>query len=322
MKVPKAKPKKGGFLQWMLILFFGAMVVAAGTMVFNNYAAPKISSSLGETPEQQALEQQMAQVTEDEIASCNGVASINLLYDDKDSFKLGTDPATTMTIYDPIAKTVADDATSTTVPIKSTLKALLGNSQGTPSTSYFGKEAVVETVCSDQDFQPELSLAGAPTLTVTNDNGVTLNANATDEAMGADSTYFPEITVKAPANAVSSEYGAIVVFEYDATYIQNIESPDLSPSSRGVFLTHSGNFDQFKVFEYDGVLQNGDRDYIGFEVTTTGSAPGADQGNIKIHWLPINKDLNADTFDLITGLYDEDNNAIYLGNTTTTYYSS
>ncbi|MCD6176802.1 MAG: hypothetical protein J7K29_03080 [Candidatus Cloacimonetes bacterium] len=261
---------------------------------------------------------------------CEGISSVKLLYDDKDAYKLGTDPGSVLTIYDPIAMTVADDATSTTGPTLTEYKALAGDNAGTPSSTYFAKELDFETGCDDIHIQPKLYKAGAPTLTFVNDNGITQNSDTNDEAMDASSSYTPELTIKAPADECSSVYGAYVVAEYDATYIKSVTPVSgLTDADVGVYIAHttnqseSGNdFDQYKVMKYSGKLCDGAKDTVSFKVETTSSTPGEDAGNIQVYWLPINKDLNADTYALITGIYDEDNNAIYIGNTSAYYYGA
>ena len=262
--------------------------------------------------------------------SCDGIASVKLLYNDINAFKTGTDPGNKLEILSPSLIQVADDATSTTGPVMTEFSALAGNTAGTPLSGYFAKPITFETVCSDVNIQPELKPASAPTITVTNDNGKTVNSDTNHEAMDASSTYSPCITVKAPAEACSSEYGAIVAFEYDATYVNKLDSSDLSSTSSGFQVAHetnhsgSGkNLDQYKVMQFNGELCDGDKVDICFDVTTTSSAVGEDQGNVKIHWYPLNYDLDADDYTIIgPAIYDEDNNIISQGNTTARYYTA
>ncbi len=334
----KMENRKGAG-QIILGIFVVALiaVLAMGTGMW--FAGDKGSSQPGTYMNIPTTSGGNTQVTDKELAavnaqkdmtSCSGIASVKILYDDKNGYTLGTDPATNMTIYDPVKKLVADDATSTNVPVLSTFKGLAANHQGTPSSTYFGSEVSFSTVCADKDFQPELFEASAPTITIVNDNGVTLNSDSNHETADADSEYTAYLTIKAPAKKCSAVYGAAVVFEYDATYVRSIASTDLVDYSETLNIAHvsnqsgSGlNFDQYKIMKFEGDLCNGGKvDDIGFTIHTTGSAPGEDQANVKIHWLPLNKDLNVDTYEVITGLYDEDNTAIYLGNTTSYYYTA
>jgi len=315
------KCKKGMASIWIIALvLIGGFFLLGGMSGIGDFfsVAPSVEES---------------QVTQKELSSCDGVASVNVLFDDKNTYKIGTDPATNMTIFEKdgaqFSKTVVDDSTSTTVDVLSSYKALAGNYLGTPSTSYFGKVVNFDSVCSDVDQQTKLIQAGAPTITLVGDDGVTKNADATHDTNDADSSYSPTMTVKAPADKCSSEYGAFVVFESDATYIQTVDSSDLVDEDTGIYIAHTTNhsatgldMDQYKVMKYEGKLCDGDKADITFSLETTSSTPGEDQANIKIHWLPINYDLNADNLELINGIYDEDNNAIFLGNTTATYYTS
>lgn len=266
-----------------------------------------------------------------EALSCDGIASVNALLDDLNFYKIGTDPASHLSIYekngDDFKKVVADDATSTSVPVLSSFKGLAGNNIGTPKAGYFAEEVEFSSVCSDVDIQPKLRPSSAPTITVVNDNGITANSDSNHETVAASSTYTPCFTVKAAAESCGSRYGSVVIFEYDASYITKIDSSDLSGSGSGFFFPHTTNhsasgldMDQYKVMKYEGMLCDGDKTEVCFDVTTGSSNPGEDQGNVRIHWRPINKDIDADEYTLITGIYDEDNNDITTANTTATWY--
>jgi len=267
--------------------------------------------------------------------SCDGIASVYALYNDINAYKAGTDPNNTLTIYSKIGddnfvlKTVADDATTTKADVLSKYKALAGNNLGTPISSYFAEEIEFSTVCSDVDIQPMLKPASAPTLTIVNDNGVTSNSDANHQLADGSETYTPCITVKAPTEACSSRYGAIVAFEYDATYVSQISSSDLVNTDSSFFAAHDTNhsatgldMDQYKLMKYSGELCNGKKVEICFDVKMTSATSEEDQGNVKVHWYPINKDLDADELTIITGIYDEDNNVISQGNTTAIYYQA
>lgn len=269
----------------------------------------------------------------DEVKACDGISSINLLADDKNALAIGTDPGTTLTIYEKngvaFSKTVADDATSTAVPVNSKLKILNANTLGAHNKSYFATFDEIETDCVDMDYQPKLYEGGTPTITIVNDNGVTSNADSSAEAMDASSVYTPCMTVKAPADQSASEFGAAVVMAYDATYVQNIDSTDMGSSSEGWFESHLDNLsanhnpDQFEVFKWDGVLRDGDKVEICFDVETTSSTPGEDEAAIQLTWVPLNNDLNADTLEpIMAKMYDEDRNLINVTSATAVYYTS
>ena len=272
-------------------------------------------------------------VEQKEATSCDGISSVYGLYNDINAFKAGTDPSDNLTIFEKdgesFIKVIADDATSTSLDVMSSFRGLAGNNLGTPISSYFAEEVVIDTMCSDIDIQPNLMPASAPTITVVNDNGVQTNSDSNHESADASTTYTPCITVKAPTEACSSRYGAIVAFEYDATYVSQISSSDLANTDSAFLEAHDTNhsatgldMDQFKIMKYSGELCNGKKVEICFDVKMTSSTPGEDQGNVKVHWFPINKDLDADDLTIITGIYDEDNNVISQGNTTATYYTA
>lgn len=318
---------KQGFLPWLVLIIIAAIVGGIFWQIGTGYGN-KLASSVGaETAEQQQAEAAAAGITEQDLASCNGISSVNALYNDFSYFAAATDPGTNLTVYSPIRKTVLDDATSTTVPIKSELRGLAGQlAAGTPSTGYFGQEVDFSTGCADINVQPELFAIGAPTLTFTNDNGVTLNADASAEAMSADTTYSPTLTVKSGSNACSAKYGALVVADYDASYIDNVDSPDLA------FFTgkyrepkqnpSNGTSDVSDVFIYEGELCDGKKVDLTFDVTSHATTSPSEDNGVVFHWYPINKDMNADLNEVVTGIYDDKNNVISYGNSTLEYFVS
>ncbi len=330
------KRKKGGFLKTAVVLGALALIitiiVSVGMSAWNNKAVPFIGSTTGatflETPEAQAKMAEEAGVTDDEIKSCNGVSAINLLYNDFNFYVAGTDPGTNLTTYDPISKSVADDATSSTVPVQSTIKALLGNYNGVHDTTYFGEEVEFNTGCVDLDLQkPKLYEASAPTITWVNDNGVTLNSDTDDEVVVTEGSYSPCVTVKAPSNDCASRHGAVLSMNYDATYVNTIDTSDLvswDGSVRETKLacdncTSDNTFD----FLFEGELCDGDKTEICFDISVSTGTPLEGNANVILNWLPLNKDLDTDNLaSVLTGLYDDKNVAIFLGNTSKEYHTA
>ena len=329
--------QKKGFVAALVPIFAVVGVAAAAIWGYNHFMgdddsedAPALTVTTPGGEEKIVMNPELK-----DAQSCDGISSVNALYNDINAYKIGTDPNNTLSIFEKIGaddfvvKTVADDATSTSVDVLSSYKALAGNNLGTPLSSYFAEEIEFDTVCSDVDIQPRLKPASAPTITVVNDNGVQTNSDSNHETVAASTTYTPCITVKAPTEACSSRYGAIVALEYDATYVSQISSSDLvntdSAFLEGHATNHSGtglDMDQFKIMKYSGELCNGKKVEICFDVKMGSSNPGEDQGNVRVHWFPINKDLDADELTVITGIYDEDNNVISQGNTTAIYYTA
>lgn len=278
--------------------------------------------------------------TDDEgnnIITVNDGSGVVMTFNDKNALQFGTDPSLSMTIFkkdgESEVSTVADDATLS-LSIGAKYDALIGFNGTASSSTYFPKE--VSFTAGDQPFKvgqeasQSVFKAGAPTLSIVNKDAVTKNSDSNDEAMVADTSYKQCITASAPSFQSSSEYGVYVVFEYDATYISKIEPGlNLESASATIQLAHVTNqsgasvdFDQFRVMKFSQTLKNDADVKLCYTTTTMGVNPGEDQGNVLIHWLPISKDLNADNFNLITDIYDEDNNAIYLGNTTIYAYAS
>lgn len=264
--------------------------------------------------------------------SCDGISSVNYLYNDKDFYKITTDPGTNITFYDPLLKTVEDDATSTTVPIKENLKGLAGNTEGVPDGSYFAEEAEVVSACVDiqgEQSQIKLKKAGAPTLTVVGDDGITKLTTSQNETVAASSSYDAYVTVKSPSDECASNHGALIAINYDATYLTDVDS-NLAGSSLGVLEPHTNvrgagddtnTNDQYQVFLYPGELCDGDKDEVKITYTTASTVSNGGT-SMEFKWFPLNKDLDADTGQVITGIYDEDNNIITLGNKSVSIYTS
>lgn len=269
---------------------------------------------------------------------CPNVASINALYNDYNFYKSGTDPASNLTIYAmngaEFKKTVADDATTTTIPTLASFKAVAGTHAGTPSSGYFSEPLEFSTACADLNIQPKLKPSGSPTITITNDNGVTLNTDTNDESIGASATVQPTVTVKAASENCASRHGAYLIADYVASRYSKLSTSDLADGNTLVLLSHNSattnitggdqsiTQDQFKVWLYDGELCNGAKIEPMIKVESSSTQPTEDQ-NIDFYWLSRDIDIDADTYlPLAPAIYDEDNNVIYDVSTNKTYFVS
>ena len=293
---------KKGVANWLLLLV--VLGVIGGAFLYMGGDGPSHFLSFTPTPPEQ-LEVQK---------SCNGVQSVKGNYNSIDRFKAGTDPAGNITIISPIQKTIVDDATSTTLPVQTEFTALAHNNLGTPNANYFAEEYNFKTVCADLDIQPKLSKAEAlSTFSAVNTNGVTLNANSSTgrEDVSASTSYTAKLTLRSPSDACASKYGSVLACEYDATYVTSVSaSSGLNDEAYPVYLSHVlSGADQWKTMYYSGELCNGADDTIAIDYETSASA-GSVTSAINCTWLAVDKDLNADSLTVITGIYDEDNNLI------------
>lgn len=317
------KKAKGQGMMWFMVLGVIAILGAITWAVFLKTPQEAVKPSGVTTPTGQV------------VSTCSGVQSVNALYNDYNRFSASTDPAQNLTIYDPIPKVVADDATSTTVPVLTSFKALAGDTSGVPSGTYFAEEVSFDSVCSDINDPLTglyLSPVGAPTLTLTNDNGVTQNANTAREAVGADSTYSPTLRIKAPSNYCSAKYGGVIVAHYDGTYTASIDSPDVPVyaglEKRTAWNSENATADQKDAFFVAGDLCDGDHIDVSFDITTDPSTGGdTGQGNVRFEWIGLQKDLDTDTARKLLdvnqyGMYDDKSNFIGLGNTSVEYFTS
>lgn len=311
---------------WILV------IIVAGLLFLTPQGREFIGSIGGTSDTGPSTSDLEVEELEQEVLSCDGVQSVNLLFDDKNAYKIGTDPDNNLTIYSPIYKQVTDDATSTTGPVLTTFHALAGqNDMGEPASKYFGKPITFETVCSDLNIQTPLYYVGNLTTTVMCDDGVTINTDSAHETVGASSTYVPCLTIKAPAERCAMVYGAYLVAEYDATYVSKVSAVSgLHDANTAIYKAHDTNhsgveidMDQYKIFEMDEtMLCDGKKlEDICVQVETTASNPGEDQGNVQFHWFAKNYDVDADEFTLIgPAIYDEDNNNIYIGYVNDTWH--
>lgn len=264
---------------------------------------------------------------------CN-VEDVALKYNDLDAYKIGTDPSSVLYIIggDVTPQSLADDG-SLTVPTNAEMTAIAGED----STTYFSEEVTVNTECKDPAYvSVELTKAGAPTVTVINDDGTTKNANSTAgrEDIAADNSYIAEFTVRSSADTCASKYGAVVACEYDATYIQDIEAESVvTDATEAIYLTHGSNaahgggttatFDQWATFEYADELCDGKKDTFSLKYTTTSTTPEMNTGMMNCTWLPKDIDKNEDDFSVIgPAIYDEDNNLIAIGTVSFAHYNT
>lgn len=258
--------------------------------------------------------------------SCSGIASVTNTLSAKNNLRPGT--AVTgeymfITTNGIGAKSVG--ALSGLTPAKSYESLLFHN-----STGYFAEKYDFSTTCSNADATVFAAAPGAPTVSFVNNNGVTLNSVSAAEAVDADQTYTAEITVRAPGAQFSSRHGALLVAEWDKTYVKNVEINGLSLESSPNYLSHTtllntttATGDAFRAFSYNGELKDGAKVTFTFTFETTSETPGANNANIAFHW--VAKDLHIDSRTLeISGpaVEDRDNSFIGLANTTAIYYTS
>ena len=254
-------------------------------------------------------------------AGCGNVEDVLFKWNDFNSYKLGTDPASALFILTGSGvapQSVADDA-SITVPVNALIRGIAGED----STTYFSELYEENVGCSDPftaSKNVQLEQAGAPTITVVNDDGTTKNADtdAGREDVAASNSYVAEFTVRAPADKCSSKYGTIFACQYDATYIQIVEAEsNIDQVGAAIYRTQAshGNatYDQWATFEYPGELCDGAKDTFALKYTTTSTTPTDNAASLNCSWFPKDYDKDEDTYDVIgPSIYDEDNNLISL----------
>lgn len=197
-------------------------------------------------------------------------------------------------------------------------------------TSYFAQVYDFETSCNDETRTVYLASPSAPTVSFVNENGVTLNGASAAEAVDADQTYTGEMTIRAPGNKYSSLHGALIVAEWDKTYVRNVEVNGVSLASLPTYLSHTtllntttATGDAFRTFLYPGEVKDGERVTLTFTYETTSETPGANNANIAFHWIPRNLYIDDETLEIAgPSVEDRDNTFIGLANTTAIFYTS
>jgi hypothetical protein len=262
------------------------------------------------------------QSSPDAVQACNGVSSVLPQYNDFDVYAAGTDPASTLTLYqrdgEPFKKTIADDATSTTLPVRSTFKGVAGTNVGTEKAGYFSELVDLTTTCTDDDVVENLYPASAPTLTVVNSNGITVNSDANDEALAANDKKTITFKAVAPANACSMRHGANLVIMYSSTVFDDINPvtglTDGSQTIRWGY-NQTGNAqaltpNQYAVFDVPGSLCNGEEGTYRVQLEVGGTGPSEDQ-NLEYYWYGKDYTINPETYTLMgPTIYDESGNLI------------
>ena len=255
---------------------------------------------------------------------CESGTSVSLTYNDIDRYTPGSDPgAGNLYVTDgPSSKGTNAEGAITMTPAAS-FSGLAAES----ATAVFSEPVDFQTTCSNMDLEVEVVKAGAPTITLINSNGVTENSDANHEDMGADQEYDFEMTVKAPSKQCASRHGALLVADFDKTFVQSVGVNELSGGATPGYLSHqsaeNSTLDGFTTFVYNGELCNGAKAELTGSIETTSEAIDEGEANIVWHWVPLDYDIDQDTLEILgPAAEDEDSNAITLGNTTQQYYTA
>jgi hypothetical protein len=265
---------------------------------------------------------------------CNSGTSVTGNYNDVDFHKLTTDPDGQIYFVErngkPYKKKNISDDVGLELPVRSTLVGLAN------SSTHFGVKHTVKTGCTDVDIQPVLPKATAPTITVTNDNGVTLNDNSGNaENMSEDTTYGFGLTVKSAADSCASgPLGALVICSVDKTYTDELTlsgtTDDGLPSSKFAKTDYSNPYangtltlDGQYIFHYDGALCDNDKWEPDLEFTTSSTNFSSIQNvSILCEWVPMNYYLDTDTEEIKTGAENDRSVQFGLANQTFVIYGT
>lgn len=261
-------------------------------------------------------------------SQCDLTQKPTIQYNDMNKYLKGTDPAGNLYVLTDNIGSIADDGSDTThFVFYKTYDALADYA----STTYFAEKISFSTECNAVTIvQPEVGKGTAPTITVLNTDAVTKNTDANHEDVSADSVAEYTVTAKAQTDECSSKFGALILVEYDKTYVNKVESNLNSASYTTNYFTFTTNqsasgfdFDGKAVFMYNGELCDGTKTEFTIKTTQTSETPIEDSNNFNIVWVPLNKDINQDDLKtIILGAEDEDNNFIGIGNVTTMVYTA
>jgi hypothetical protein len=254
--------------------------------------------------------------------SCPGIASVTNTITARDNLRRGT-AATGEFMHittDNIGPKAFGDVTGLT-PAKA-FEALLSFN----GTSYFAQKYNFATGCANEARTVYLASPQAPSMAFTNENGVTLNSASAREDVAADQTYTAELTIRSPGGKYSSLHGAVLVAEWDKTYVRNVEVNGLSLSGTPTYLSHTNltlvDGDTFRSFLFPGELKDGERTTVSFTFETTSETPTTNSANIKFHWIPRNLYIDDRTLQIAGPSAENRNNEfIGLANTTAIFYT-
>jgi hypothetical protein len=253
---------------------------------------------------------------------CSGISTVTVTTNDVDRYTPGTDPDA-VNFYITTDKKGSQSEGAVSLQPLVTYAGLYAQN----SSSVFAEPVTLKTGCSAADLAVEVVKSEAPTITFKNDDGVTINSDSNDQAVSGDATYSFDMTIKSAGKECSARHGALLVADFDKTYVTGVSLTGLSEASAPDYLSHAAadnsTTDGFKAFKYDGELCNNDKIEISGDFTTASGTLNEGNGNIVFHWLPLNYDINQDTLEVIgPAAEDEDNNAITQGNTTAQFHTS
>lgn len=257
------------------------------------------------------------------IQACDGIEKVTFTPNDQDAYIRSTDPHCNLTVTDPYYKQYEDDGSSLSLGVMSTYTGVLC----ADDTSHFGKVVTFDTGCRELTYQPEAFYGSSPTITVINTDGATVNSDSNHETETTNTEYTYTIKLRAPSNKCSAgECGAVLCAEIDQSYVSEVESN--LPAYGGKMLeAHTTNqsgaekdMDAYYCFIYDKMLCDNEADELYLTATTTASAAGEDEANVKLWWMPLNTVVNAEDYSIMECvLYDEANAHTWIGATNTTF---
>lgn len=178
--------------------------------------------------------------------------------------------------------------------------------------------------CSNKQLTLDFPRASAATVTFINQNGATVNAAGSADAMGAASTYTGTMKVDASADRYWGLPGKecnIVVWEWDATDFTTIDMPGRSSAPiPNLFAYKNSSFDSSRAF-YLPSSDDGETNEFDVEFKTNGNPAGA-TGHPTAQLFDCSRDVNEETGQLIEGVEDEDVRSLSLNPVNATYYIS
>ncbi len=263
-----------------------------------------------------------------DLASCDGISSVTMTYNDVDMELAGVDPNSNLRIITDNLGQVVDDGTIALTP-KKHYTGLAGNG----STTYYTKFVEWDTGCSNfvlkENGDSNVQLANKPSITTVVKNSENGNSNsaADRQDLGQDESDV-EVTLKYDVN--SNNYWGnpnvvpalnFVTCQYDRSDIINIKVDGAASGSKPTEFAFAVS--PAGASGVGGEAYDGDNTFIipsladgGFNTLTllidsvSGSDPG--DGNFTCNFYDANLDLNEEDLTLIAGVEDEDNNEIYL----------
>ncbi len=289
----------------------GWIVLAIGLVLI--FLVPDRDTSVGEA----LAIAPSAEEVDAEIVAVSGCpeAKVGVTINDKNIEKPGTNPASTGVYLTSGPQTGNKSANSeNNLATGASFEALVGYGH----TSYYARPISFTTGCSNQEVVVKLAQSGSLTATVINDDGVSKNADGTNQTIDANDEREVELSldvgfdkywggIDENGNALGC---SIAVTSFDETYFDEVSIEGAKTTGiPSVFASTSTALDGQEAFLLDSLV-DGEKAIYSVKLDSTSTDPDANSGHVVIHLFDCGYDIDEDDETIIANVEDESNNAL------------